>query len=68
MSVDGAQNGTSGVRVPRRWPARDCLLLTSLRSPVMLLGWIFLIYVFGYLAYSTIAHRIDVAADPYATQ
>ena len=68
MSVDGAQNGTSGVRVPRRWPARDCLLLTSLRSPVMLLGWIFLVYVFGYVAYSTIAHRIDVAADPYATQ
>ena len=48
--------------------ARDCLLLTSLRSPVMLLGWIFLVYVFGYVAYSTIAHRIDVAADPYATQ
>lgn len=68
MSVDGAQDGTSGVRIPRRWLARDRLVLTSLRSPVMLLVWIFLIYVFGYVAYSTIAHRIDVAADPYATQ
>ena len=68
MSVDGAQDGTSGVRIPRGWPARDRLVLTSLRSPVMLLGWIFLVYVFGYLAYWVIAHRIDVAADPYATQ
>ena len=68
MSLDGVQSDEPQTRIPRRWRSRDRLHLTALRTPVMLLLWIFVIYVFVYLAYTVIAERIHSAADPYATQ
>ena len=68
MSLDGALNGELQARIPHRWRSRDRLYLTALRTPVMLLVWIFVLYVFGSLAYTVIAERIHSAADPYSTQ
>ena len=68
MSLDGVQSDEPQTRIPRRWRSRDRLYLTALRTPVMLLLWIFVIYVFVYLAYTVIAERIHSAAEPYSTQ
>ena len=68
MSLDGVQSDEPQTCIPRRWRSRDRLYLTALRTPVMLLVWIFVLYVFGSLAYTVIAERIHSAADPYSTQ
>ena len=68
MSVDGARGEAPRARVPRRWLVRERLVLTILRSPVMLLLWIFVICTFAYLLYMIFFGQSDSATEAYAAQ